>query len=131
MVEIRKTQIFEDWFLSLRDRQARLRIQARIDRLMFANPGQHRMLTRGVCEMKIDYGPGYRVYFLRHGEAWVVLLCGGDKKSQRADIRMALAMVDELGDWYDPENHGLGFSPVPEDRSRHGCLSGDLFRGSA
>ena len=97
MIEIRKTQVFEEWFLSLRDRQARLRIQARIDRLMFVNPGQHRVLTRGVCEMKIDYGPGYRVYFVRHGEAWVVLLCGGDKKSQRADIRMALAMVDELG----------------------------------
>ncbi len=97
MIEIRKTQVFEEWFLSLRDRQARLRIQARIDRLMFATPGQHRVLTRGVCEMKIDYGPGYRVYFVRHGEAWVVLLCGGDKKSQRADIRMALAMVDELG----------------------------------
>ena len=61
MIEIRKTQVFEEWFLSLRDRQARLRIQARIDRLMFANPGQHRMLTRGVCEMKIDHGPGYRI----------------------------------------------------------------------
>lgn len=97
MIEIRKTQVFEEWFLSLRDRQARLRIQARIDRLMFANPGQHRVLTRGVCEMKIDCGPGYRVYFVRHGESWVVLLCGGDKKSQQADIRMALGMVDELG----------------------------------
>ena len=81
VVEIRKTQVFEEWFVALRDRQARLRIQARIDRLMFANPGQHRMLTRGVCEMKIDHGPGYRVYFTKHGEAWVLLLCGGDKKS--------------------------------------------------
>ena len=57
MIEIRKTQVFEDWFVALRDRQARLRIQTRIDRLMFANPGQHRMLARGVCEMKIDHGP--------------------------------------------------------------------------
>jgi putative addiction module killer protein len=96
VIEIRKTQVFEEWFVSLRDQQARLRIQARIDRLMFANPGQHRVLTRGVREMKIDHGPGYRVYFVRHGEAWVLLLCGGDKKSQRADIKAALAMVDEL-----------------------------------
>ena len=57
VIEIRKTQVFEEWFVALRDRQARLRIQARIDRLMFANPGQHRVLTRGVCEMKIDTAP--------------------------------------------------------------------------
>ena len=98
MAEIRKTQAFEAWFVSLRDRQARLRIQARIDRLAFGNPGQHRVLVRGVCEMKIDHGPGYRVYYVRHGDAWILLLCGGDKKSQRADIRAALAMVDELED---------------------------------
>ena len=96
MIEIRKTQVFEEWFVALRDRQARLRIQARIDRLMFANPGQHRVLTRGVYE-EDRHGPGYRVYFVKHGEAWVLLLCGGDKKSQRADIKAALAMVDELG----------------------------------
>ena len=96
MIETRKTQVFEEWFVSLRDRQARLRIQARIDRLMFANPGQHRVLTRGLCEMKIDHGSGYRVYFMRHGEAWVLLLCGGDKRSQQTDIKAALAMMDEL-----------------------------------
>ena len=55
------------------------------------------MLTLGVCGMKIDHGPGYRVYFVKHCEAWVLLLCGGDKKSQRADIKAALAMADELG----------------------------------
>lgn len=96
MIEIRKTQVFEDWFVSLRDPQAQRRIQARIDRLALGNPGQHRTLTRGLCEMKIDHGPGYRVYFVKHGGAWVLLLCGGDKKSQRTDIRSALAMVDEL-----------------------------------
>ena len=73
-----------------------MRIQARIDRLAFGNPGQHRVLTGGVCEMKIDCGPGYRVYFARRGDAWVVLLCGGDKASQRADIKMALALADAL-----------------------------------
>ena len=96
MIEVRKTRIFEDWLVSLRDRQARMRIQARIDRLAFGNPGQHRVLTGGVCEMKIDSGPGYRVYFTRHGDAWVVLLCGGDKASQRADIKAALALANAL-----------------------------------
>ncbi len=98
MIEVRKTRLFEDWFVALRDRQARMRIQARIDRLAFANPGQHRVLTGGVCEMKIDCGPGYRVYFTRHGDAWVVLLCGGDKASQRADIKAALALANALED---------------------------------
>lgn len=60
MIEVRKTRIFEDWLVSLRGRQARMRIQARIDGLAFGNPGQHRALTGGVCEMKIDCGPGYR-----------------------------------------------------------------------
>lgn len=96
MIEVRKTRIFEDWLVSLRDRQARMRIQARIDRLAFGNPGQHRVLTGGVCEMKIDCGLGYRVYFTRHGDAWVVLLCGGDKASQRTDIKAALALANAL-----------------------------------
>jgi putative addiction module killer protein len=96
MIEVRKTRIFEDWLVSLHDRQARMRIQARIDRLAFGNPGQHRVLTGGVCEMKIDCGPGYRVYFARQGDAWVVLLCGGDKASQRADIKAALALANAL-----------------------------------
>jgi putative addiction module killer protein len=96
MVEVRKTQVFEDWFISLRDRGARLRIQVRIDRLAFGNPGQHRVLTGGVCEMKIDHGPGYRVYYARHGDALILLLCGGDKASQAADIKAAKAMAREL-----------------------------------
>lgn len=98
MIEVRKTRLFEGWFVSLRDRQARMRIQARIDRLAVGNPGQHRVLSGGVCEMKIDCGPGYRVYFTRHGDAWVVLLCGGDKASQRADIKAALALANALED---------------------------------
>jgi putative addiction module killer protein len=98
VIEIRKTRHFEQWLESLRDAQARIRILARIDRLAFGNPGQHRVLRKGVCEMKIDYGPGYRVYFTQRGESWVLLLCGGDKKSQRADIAAAMAMVDELED---------------------------------
>lgn len=96
MIEVRKTQVFEEWFVSLRDRSARLRIQVRIDRLSFGNPGQHRVLTNGVCEMKIDVGPGYRVYYTRHGDAWVLLLCGGDKASQAADIKAVKTMMKAL-----------------------------------
>lgn len=96
MIEVRKTEIFAAWFSALRDRGARIRIQVRIDRLAMGNPGQHRVLTGGVCEMKIDHGPGYRVYYARHGDAWVVLLCGGSKKTQNADIDAALALAKEL-----------------------------------
>lgn len=96
MIEVRKTQVFEDWFVSMRDKSAKLRIQVRIDRLAFGNPGQHRVLTNGVCEMKIDVGPGYRVYYTRHGDTWVLLLCGGDKASQAADIKAAKALIKEL-----------------------------------
>ena len=96
MIEVRKTQAFEDWFVSLRDRTARLRIQVRIDRLAFGNPGQHRVLAGGVCEMKIDHGPGYRVYYAKHREAWVLLLCGGDKSTQAEDIKAAKALAKAL-----------------------------------
>ena len=96
MIEVRKTQAFEDWFVSLGDRTARLRIQVRIDRLAFGNPGQHRVLTGGVCEMKIDHGPGYRVYYARQREAWVLLLCGGDKSTQAEDIKAAKALAKAL-----------------------------------
>ena len=96
MIEVRKTQAFEDWFVSLRDRTARLRIQVRIDRLAFGNPGQHRVLAGGVCEMKIDHGPGYRVYYAKHREAWVLLLCGGDKSTQAENIKAAKALMKAL-----------------------------------
>ena len=91
MIEVRKTRLFEDWFVSLRDQQARLRVQVRIDRLAFGNPGQHRVLTGGVCEMKIDHGPGYRVYFGKDGATIAILLGGGTKKRQQRDIEAARA----------------------------------------
>ena len=96
MIEVRKTETFAAWFDALRDRPARLRVQVRIDRLAIGNPGQHRALTGGVQEMKIDHGPGYRVYYVRRGDVLVVLLCGGDKRSQRKDIEIALAMAQAL-----------------------------------
>lgn len=96
MTEIRKTAVFDSWFTGLRDRMVRVRVQARIDRLACGNPGQHRVLTGGVSEMKIDVGPGYRVYFARRGPLLILLLCGGDKSTQQQDIETALAMAGQM-----------------------------------
>ena len=86
MVEIRKTQIFAQWLDALSDLRARARIQARIERLTMGNPGDVRPVGEGVSELRIDYGPGYRVYFKKRGRALIVLLAGGDKNSQSRDI---------------------------------------------
>ena len=98
MFNIRTTAAFDTWFAGLRDRTVQRRIQARIDRLELGNAGKMRVLTRGVCELKIDVGPGFRVYYVQRGNTVVILLCGGDKSTQRADIDRALAMVDQLED---------------------------------
>jgi putative addiction module killer protein len=98
MIEVRKTEAFSAWFDALRDRAAKLRIQVRIDRLALGNAGKHRALTAGVCELKIDHGPGYRVYYIQHGQVLVVLLCGSDKRSQRSDIESAITMAGQLDD---------------------------------
>lgn len=89
MIEIRQTPEYEQWFGSLRDRTARARIDIRIRRLSLGNPGDVAAVGQGLSELKIDYGPGYRVYFIRHGETCVLLLAGGDKASQATDIRKA------------------------------------------
>ena len=96
MKTIIRTDLFADWLRGLRDRAAAARIAIRIDRLALGNPGQYRNLTGGVREMKIDYGPGYRVYFTERAGEIVILLCGGDKKRQDADIAAAIRMVCEL-----------------------------------
>jgi putative addiction module killer protein len=95
MTDIRMTQVFREWLHDLRDGQARVRIQARIRRIADGNPGQHRNLKGGVSEMKIDYGPGSRVYFTRRGNALVILLCGGDKSTQSQDIAAAERLAEE------------------------------------
>lgn len=95
-IEIRKTEIFAQWLDALRDVHARARIQARIERLAGGNPGDVRPVGEGVSEMRIDYGPGYRVYFRRLGHELVILLAGGDKSSQASDIRLALRLASEL-----------------------------------
>lgn len=95
-VEVRQTDVYARWFRRLRDRQARVRIDSRIRRLSLGNPGDVRPVGGGVSEIRIDYGPGYRVYFVQRGEALVVLLAGGDKDSQQRDIRTALELAQRL-----------------------------------
>ena len=96
MLEVRQTTIYADWFLSLRDRTARSRINIRIRRLSLGNPGDVKPVGEGVSELRVDYGPGYRVYFIKKGNMYVVLLAGGDKSSQSTDINKARALAREL-----------------------------------
>ena len=96
VVEIRQTEVYARWFRRLLDREARVRIDSRIRRLSLGNPGDVRLVGEGVSEIRIDYGPGYRVYFVQRGQALVVLLAGGDKDSQERDIRRALELARGL-----------------------------------
>ena len=96
MIEVRQTEVFSKWLLGLRDLRARARIQARIDRLESGNMGDVKPVGEGVSEMRIDYGPGYRVYFIQRGTELIILLAGGDKSSQSKDIRKALSLAADL-----------------------------------
>lgn len=98
MVNVIKTDAFHRWMKSLADQRAKARIVMRIDRLAEGNAGDFAPVGEGVCELRIDYGPGYRVYYLRRGEALLLLLCGGDKSTQPGDIRKALQIAR---DWKD------------------------------
>lgn len=91
------TNVYLDWINGLKDVVVRARIQVRVDRLVHGNPGQHRRLAAGVSELKIDVGPGYRVYYLSRGDALVVLLAGGDKSSQQRDIELAMELARNVG----------------------------------
>jgi putative addiction module killer protein len=93
VIEVRQTATFVRWLKGLRDRQARARILVRIQRLSLGNPGDVRAVGEGVSELRIDWGAGYRVYFIARGEALVVLLAGGDKRTQAADIRAAIELA--------------------------------------
>ena len=95
-IEIRQTDVFVDWFGALRDREARARITVRIRRLSLGNPGDVKPVGGGVSEMRIDYGPAYRIYFVQRGATIVVLLCGGDKRSQDRDIVRAQGLAQEV-----------------------------------
>ena len=96
VVRVATTKVYLDWINSLNDRAGRARIQVRVDRLVHGNPGQHRTLTDGVCELKIDFGPGYRVYYTERAGVVVVLLAGGDKSSQQKDIKTAISLAKGL-----------------------------------
>ena len=104
MRQIIRSETFDRWLAGLRDRQARVRVLVRMDRLAVGNPGDVKPVGAGVSELRIDYGPGYRVYFIQRGEVLVVLLCGGDKRTQTADIRRAI----ELAAQWQEQNHGKG-----------------------
>ena len=96
MIEIRKTEVFARWLDGLRDIRARARLQVRIERLAGGHRGDAKTVGEGVSELRIDYGPGYRVYFTRRGAAVVILLAGGDKRTQAADIRTAIRLARNL-----------------------------------
>jgi putative addiction module killer protein len=96
MIEVRQTAIFAKWFGSLKDRSARARIQARIDRVEMGNLGDAAPVGEGITELRIFYGPGYRVYITQQDSVIVILLCGGDKSSQQADIAKAKEIARQL-----------------------------------
>jgi putative addiction module killer protein len=96
MPEIRKTEIYANWLDGLCDIHARARILARVERLATGNPGDVKPVGEGVSEMRIDYGPGYRVYYKKYGREVVILLAGGDKRTQARDIKTALRLARNL-----------------------------------
>jgi putative addiction module killer protein len=96
MIEVRKTETFAKWIDALKDIRARARILVRIERLAAGNPGDVKPVGGGVSELRIDYGPGYRVYYKKHGRQMVILLAGGDKRSQSKDIKTALRLAENL-----------------------------------
>jgi len=96
MLEIRKTETFAKWLDGLRDIHARARVQVRVERLAEGNPGDVRPVGEGISELRINYGPGYRVYYTMRGRVVIILLAGGDKRTQAADIKTALRLARNL-----------------------------------
>ena len=96
MMEVRQTQEFSVWLRRLKDANAAARIVARVRRLEKGNPGDSKSVGKGVLEMRIDYGPGYRIYYSHRGAQIVILLCGGDKRTQQQDIKQAQMLVETL-----------------------------------
>ena len=96
MHEVRKTEQFVHWIDNLSDTKARARIQVRIERLIAGNPGDVKSVGKGISELRIDYGPGYRVYYIIRDREIILLLSGGDKNSQSADIKKAIKLINNL-----------------------------------
>lgn len=95
-MRISMTEVYRDWINELKDRAGRARIQMRVDRLAHGNPGQHRNLPHGISELKIDVGPGYRVYYTERNGELIILLAGGDKSTQPQDIKTAAVLARNL-----------------------------------
>ena len=95
MFEIIKSDTFERWLIGLKDRQARLRVMSRVDRLSEGNPGDVKPVGGGISDLRIDFGPGYRVYFMKRGLLVIVLLAGGDKRTQQVDIKRAIKIAKD------------------------------------
>jgi putative addiction module killer protein len=98
VIEIRKTVLFAQWLDDLRDLQVRARVQARIERLAAGNPGDVEPVGEGVSELRINYGPGYRVYFKKRGRALIILLAGGDQTTQAEDTQAASRLARNLSE---------------------------------
>lgn len=96
MIEIRETEVFSNWLSSLRDARAKAEVARRVRRLALGNPGDAKPVGEGISELRIHYGPGYRVYYVRRGNLLMILLCGGDKSSQAGDIALALKLAKEV-----------------------------------
>jgi len=96
MIQIQQTETYAKWFSGLRDRVARARIDIRIRRLSLGNAGDSKPVGEGVSELRIDHGPGYRIYFIQRGQVVIVLLAGGDKSTQDKDISTAKALAKDL-----------------------------------
>jgi putative addiction module killer protein len=94
-MQIRRTEEFAKWLRDLKDVRGRAKIFDRLDRLADGNPGNARSVGAGIVELKIDYGPGYRIYYVQHGELLILLLCGGDKSTQTKDIQRAKVLASQ------------------------------------
>jgi putative addiction module killer protein len=95
-VRVEKTDEYVEWLDTLKDQAGRARVLVRVERLIAGNPGKHRNLTHGVAELKIDFGPGYRVYYSQRGALLLLLLAGGDKSTQEKDIALAIRLAKQL-----------------------------------
>jgi putative addiction module killer protein len=96
VLEVQKTEEFDEWLSGLADQRAQAKIVSRVERLGFGNPGDVKAVGEGISEMRVSYGPGYRIYFKRTGKTVVLLLCGGDKSTQDKDINRAKEIAAEL-----------------------------------
>lgn len=97
-MRVEETLDYREWINALRDRAGKAKIQVRVDRLVHGNPGDHRNLPSGISELKIDFGPGYRVYYSQRDDRFLLLLAGGDKSTQQKDIRRAIALAKNYED---------------------------------